>query len=82
MPGILVPYIKEVIRIPKAPVVPLGKKGYRRKRQAPKAKVVEKLVEVPFANKEEEWDAETLTEAVVKDFATGEEVERRKSDSI
>ncbi|KAJ7137942.1 Mif2/CENP-C like-domain-containing protein [Mycena epipterygia] len=81
---ILVPYVKEVIRIPQAPVVPLGKKGRSRRRSNPRPnskvveKVVEKIVEVPsHANPEEGWDDETAMEAVVKDFRTGADVNRR-----
>ncbi|KAJ7770203.1 Mif2/CENP-C like-domain-containing protein [Mycena maculata] len=84
---ILVPQIKEIIRIPKEPVVPLGKKSRsrRRSRSTPVPngrvveKIVEKIVEVPVdnANPEEGWDDETETQAVVKTYRTGEDVTRR-----
>ncbi|KAJ6622951.1 Mif2/CENP-C like-domain-containing protein [Mycena sp. CBHHK59/15] len=81
----LVPHIKEIVRIPKEPVVPLGKQGRsrRRSRSTPAAngkvveKVVEKIVEVPVSNPEEGWDDDTETQAVVKDYRTGLDVTRR-----
>ncbi|KAJ7143199.1 Mif2/CENP-C like-domain-containing protein [Mycena crocata] len=82
---ILVPHIKEIIRIPKEPVVPLGKKGRARRRTTPAPagkvveKVIEKIVEVPVedTNPEEGWDDETETQAVVKDYVTKKDVTRR-----
>ncbi|KAH7929654.1 hypothetical protein BV22DRAFT_1002305 [Leucogyrophana mollusca] len=68
----LVPQIKEIIRVPQEPPVPLGKHQRKRKRSAPprsKSKVVD--------NPEEGWDDETPTNGVVLDFLSGEEVKRR-----
>ncbi|KAJ7745502.1 Mif2/CENP-C like-domain-containing protein [Mycena olivaceomarginata] len=84
---ILVPRIKAIVRIPKEPVVPLGKhaRGVRKRSRTPaaaekgKPRVVEKIVEVPVAaeNPEEGWDDETETQAVVKAFEGGGDVKRR-----
>ncbi|KAJ7647286.1 Mif2/CENP-C like-domain-containing protein, partial [Roridomyces roridus] len=80
---ILVPQIKEIIRIPKEPVVPLGKKGRARKRTTPAPnskvteKIVEKIIEVATDNPEEGWDEDTPDTANVKTYRTGEEVTRR-----
>ncbi|KAJ6526231.1 Mif2/CENP-C like-domain-containing protein [Mycena vulgaris] len=84
---ILCPAIKAIIRIPKEPVVPLGKQGRSRKRKASTPsgnarlveKIVEKIVEVPVdsTNPEEGWDDETVMEAVVKDYPNGQDVQRR-----
>ncbi|EGN95716.1 hypothetical protein SERLA73DRAFT_186900 [Serpula lacrymans var. lacrymans S7.3] len=61
----LVPQIKEIIRVPKEPIVTLGKVSKKRKRPSnPK-------------NPEEGWDDNTETMGIVKDYVTGEEVERR-----
>ncbi|KAJ7841776.1 Mif2/CENP-C like-domain-containing protein [Mycena leptocephala] len=84
---ILVPRIKAIIRIPKEPVVPLGKKGRARKRSTPApnskgketVKIVEKIVEVGVegANPEEGWDDETEMQAVVKAYPSDTDVNRR-----
>ncbi|KAJ7355819.1 Mif2/CENP-C like-domain-containing protein [Mycena albidolilacea] len=84
---ILVPRIKAIVRIPKEPVVPLGKhaRGVRKRSRTPatadkgKPRVVEKIIEVPVAaeNPEEGWDDETETQAVVKAFEGGGDVKRR-----
>ncbi|KAJ7706854.1 Mif2/CENP-C like-domain-containing protein [Mycena rosella] len=82
---ILCPTIKAIIRIPKEPVIPLGKQGRaaraRAHKGAPTPKVVEKVVEVPVevlsANPEEGWDDGTETDGVVKSYPDGEDVMRR-----
>ncbi|KAF8205489.1 Mif2/CENP-C like-domain-containing protein [Mycena galopus ATCC 62051] len=90
---ILVPRIKAIIRIPKEPVLPLGKHGRaaRKRSRTPamdgkgkgkeRVKIVEKIVEVPVegagANPEEGWDDETETQAVVKEYPTDKDVTRR-----
>ncbi|KAJ7154180.1 Mif2/CENP-C like-domain-containing protein [Mycena filopes] len=88
---ILVPRIKAVIRIPKDPVVPLGKhaRGARKTSVKPASKVggnvkvvekiVERVVQVPggVINPEEGWDDETEGQAVVKAYPGDEDVTRR-----
>nr|GAT42702.1 predicted protein [Mycena chlorophos] len=82
---VLVPHIRAIVRVPKEPVVPLGSKRRRRRSSsAPastkgKVKVVEKIVEVHVdtENPEEGWDDETATQAFVKSYHTGEQVQRR-----
>ncbi|KAJ6499184.1 Mif2/CENP-C like-domain-containing protein [Mycena sanguinolenta] len=90
---VLVPRIRAIIRLPKEPVVPLGKHGRSRKRSRTPAapdskgkgkehvKIVEKIIEVAVegggANPEEGWDDETETQAVVKAYPSGADVTRR-----
>ncbi|KAJ7693573.1 Mif2/CENP-C like-domain-containing protein [Mycena rosella] len=78
-----VPYIKEIVRIPKEDP-PLRRATSKRKRSQTRAastpQVVERevIVEVPVAmDPEEGWDDETNPEAVVVDFRTNEPVKRR-----
>ncbi|KAF8559843.1 hypothetical protein OG21DRAFT_1503063 [Imleria badia] len=71
---ILVPQIKEIIRIPQEPVKPLGKAGKRKRGAGTRSK--SKGRDTPF-NPEEGWDENTPTNATVIDYATQEEVSRR-----
>ncbi|KAJ6626883.1 Mif2/CENP-C like-domain-containing protein [Mycena sp. CBHHK59/15] len=83
----LVPHIKEIVRIPKEPTVPLrgGSKKRKRSTPAPNTNVVERVVEVekivevevPAADPEAGWDDDTETQVVVKDYRTGADVTRR-----
>lgn len=72
---ILVPQIKEVIRIPQEPTRPLGKAGKRKRGASVRGK--SKGRDTPF-NPEEGWDENTPTNATVIDYDTHEEVSRRK----
>ncbi|KAF8884784.1 Mif2/CENP-C like-domain-containing protein [Infundibulicybe gibba] len=63
----LVPNVKEIHRIPKDLPVPLGSKR-KRTRARSKSKV---------PNPEEGWDKDTEPQAIVLDYNTGEEVQRR-----
>lgn len=80
---ILVPQIKEIIRIPKEASVPLGTK---RKRGSTRARSQSKLVEamegvippaLPVVDPEEGWDDNTEAKCTVIHFTSQEEVERR-----
>ncbi|KAG1728604.1 Mif2/CENP-C like-domain-containing protein [Suillus paluster] len=70
---ILVPQIKEIIRIPQEPAKPLGKAGKKRKRTGSERA---KSIPEPF-DPEEGWDDETLESGVVIDYVTEEPVSRR-----
>ncbi|KAG9318735.1 Mif2/CENP-C like-domain-containing protein [Chiua virens] len=72
--AILVPQIKEIIRIPQEPIRPLGKVGSKRKRGAV-ARGKSKGEDTPF-NSEEGWDENTPTNATVIDYNTQTEVSR------
>ena len=65
----LVANIKEIIRIPKEPVEPLGKK-----RGARRAQTRSKSTAAP--DDESEWDSMTVREHAVFDYVTGESVVR------
>ncbi|KAG2146205.1 Mif2/CENP-C like-domain-containing protein [Suillus clintonianus] len=70
---ILVPQIKEIIRIPQEPPKPLGKAGKKRKRTgSERAKSILEPVDP-----EEGWDDDTQESGVVIDYATEEPVLRR-----
>ena len=70
----LVPHIKEIRRVPKDVVMPLGKVTRKR---APRSK--SRTVEEVFVfNPEEGWDDNTDQQGVVIDFVTKEEVQRRQ----
>ena len=77
---ILVPQIKEIIRIPKEVAVPLGTK---RKRGSTRARSQSKAVEgvippaLPVVDPEEGWDDNTDPKCTVIHFTSKEEVERR-----
>lgn len=80
---ILVPQIKEIIRIPKDVPVTLGAK---RKRGTTRARSQSKALEatndvvplaLPVVNPEEGWDDKTEAKCTVIHFTTKEEVERR-----
>ena len=82
--SILVPQIKEIIRIPKEVPVPFGVK---RKRGSTRARSHSKTLEavegaippaLPVVNPEEGWDDETEAKCTVIHFPTKEEVERRQ----
>ncbi|KAG1808562.1 Mif2/CENP-C like-domain-containing protein [Suillus variegatus] len=70
---ILVPQIKEIIRIPQEPPKPLGKAGKKRKRTGSERA---KSIPEPF-DPEEGWDDETQESGVVIDYVTEEPVLRR-----
>ncbi|KAF7310541.1 CENP-C-C domain-containing protein [Mycena chlorophos] len=73
-----VPQIQEVIRIPKEPPKPLSRrKGSSRARSQTKVVEREVIIEVDKGNPEAGWDDNTLTEAMVHDFVTGEQTKRR-----
>ena len=74
--AILVPQIKEIVRVPQEPVKPLGKAG-KRKRGTTVTRGKSKGRDTPF-NPEEGWDEQTPMEAVVLDFDTQEELTRRR----
>ena len=80
---ILVPQIKEIIRIPKEASVPLGtkrKRGYTRARSHSKAvEAVEDVIPpaLPVVDPEEGWDDNTEAKCTVIHFTSKEEVERR-----
>ncbi|KAJ7453078.1 Mif2/CENP-C like-domain-containing protein [Mycena latifolia] len=82
---VLCPPIRAIIRIPKEPVVPLGKHGRAHKRARKRSSsagtghVVEKVVEVrvPAEDPEAGWDDETSPDAVVKSYPDGQDVLRR-----
>jgi centromere protein C len=86
---VLVPHIKEIIRIPKEPVRPLSK--HKRKRTAPpksksesESKEVVEEEEAEAApnlvyNPEAGWDDKTEAQGIVIDFVGKQEVERRES---
>ncbi|KAF5323949.1 hypothetical protein D9611_008281 [Ephemerocybe angulata] len=83
----LVPSITEIIRIPKEPPAPLGKRRRGRSRsksRAPSSKTgggagggAGAGVGAGPANLEEGWDDDTPSNAKVLDYRTGQEVERR-----
>lgn len=83
---VLVPPIREVIRIPEEPAKPLGgvkrKRGTSRARSRSRSKLEPKEDEIPPAlpveNPEEGWDDGTDSKCLVLHFKTQEEVERRK----
>ena len=71
-----VPTIKAIVRIPKEPPKPLGVHARKRWRKAKSdSKGVEDAVMV--YNPEEGWDADTESFGIVRDWLTGEEVQRR-----
>ena len=74
----MVPHIKEIRRLPKDEVIPLGK-GKRRRgtTAAPRSKSHTEERFVIF-NPEEGWDDKTEQQGVVVDFVTKEEVQRRE----
>jgi centromere protein C len=79
---VLVPPIREIIRIPKEPPEPLGGKRKRAGtggRGRSKSKVVEEVQVkiIPVENPEEGWDDETDPHCTVLDYPAIEEVVRR-----
>lgn len=70
---VLVPQIKEIIRIPQEPVRPLGKAGKRKRGAGIRGK---SKGSTPF-DPEEGWDENTPTNATVIDYDTQDEVSRR-----
>ncbi|KAF8801665.1 hypothetical protein BYT27DRAFT_7173908 [Phlegmacium glaucopus] len=77
---ILVPQIKEIIRIPKEATVTLGTK--RKRGPTRRSKALEAAEDVippalPVVNPEEGWDDKTKAKCTVIHFTTKEEVERR-----
>lgn len=71
---VLVPHIKEIIRIPKEPVQPLGQQKRKRKAGTPRSKS-----KTPgIYNPEENWDKDTDPHGIVVDFLSKDEVERRE----
>jgi centromere protein C len=79
---VLVPHIKEIVRIPKEPTESLGK--HKRKRGTSRAKsesvkvTHEELVPQGVFNPEEGWDDKTEPHGIVIDFVSKQEVERRE----
>ncbi|EIW84784.1 hypothetical protein CONPUDRAFT_48001 [Coniophora puteana RWD-64-598 SS2] len=71
----LVPEVKEIVRVPKEPVIPLGKNGQKQRRAASRAKSRPPASAV--YNLEEGWDDETPISHIVLDYLTQEEVKRR-----
>ncbi|KAG5634303.1 hypothetical protein DXG03_005985, partial [Asterophora parasitica] len=78
---VLVPPIREIVRIPKEEPEPLGKRKRSRARSKSKAPENEEvhIKIVPVDNPEEGWDKDTSPYGVVLDYETGVEVERRAS---
>ncbi|KAF9053118.1 Mif2/CENP-C like-domain-containing protein [Panaeolus papilionaceus] len=79
---VLVPQIKEIVRIPKEPPPQLGGSKRKRSRARSKSKTVEDGVyDIPPArpveNPEEGWDDATEAKCVVLHYTTQEEVTRR-----
>lgn len=80
---ILVPQIKEIIRIPKEIPVPLGSKRKRGtthpRSQSRTLEAVEDVIPpaLPVVNPEEGWDDKTEAKCTVIHFTSKEEVERR-----
>jgi centromere protein C len=81
---ILVPQIKEIIRIPKEVPVPLGAKRKRSATARPRShsRALEAAEDsippaLPVVNPEEGWDDNTEAKCTVIHFTTKEEVERR-----
>ncbi|KAF8077557.1 Mif2/CENP-C like-domain-containing protein [Lyophyllum atratum] len=76
---VLVPPIREIVRIPKEEPEPLGKRKRPAARARSKSKVAEEIQYkiVPVENPEEGWDDETTPHCVILDFETRELVERR-----
>ena len=80
--SILVPQVKEIIRIPKEASVPLGskrKRGSTRARSQSKVERVEGVIPpaLPVLDPEEGWDDDTEAKCTVIHFTSQEEVERR-----
>lgn len=76
----LVPTIKEIHRLPKEEVVPLGKnKRTRRYRGKSKTQSVEPMEDPSLYNPEEGWDDDTIEEGVVLDYERDEEVQKREN---
>jgi centromere protein C len=70
-----VPHIKEIVRIPKEPTLPLGK--FKRKRSAP-PRSKSKTAESHESSDEEPIDKDTDQSGIVLDFPSRDEVERRE----
>ena len=80
---VLVAPIKEVIRIPEEPVMPLGKRKRGISRIRSRSRGVEADEDfippaLPVENPEEGWDDRTEAKCVVLQYKTMQEVERRK----
>lgn len=71
----LVPTIKEIRRLPKEEIEPLGAKHRRKRSARSKSVTVEPVLDY---NPEEGWDDKTESEGVVIDYETKEEITRRK----
>lgn len=74
---ILVPHIREIIRIPKEQSEPLGKRKRARSRSKTAQPSAPGFKGMPF-DPEEGWDDDTPSNAKVLDYRTGQEVERRE----
>jgi centromere protein C len=76
---VLVPPIREIIRIPKEPPEPLGGKRKRAGRGRSKSKVAEEMQVkiVPVENPEDGWDDETDPYCTVLNYPANDEVVRR-----
>jgi len=87
---VLVPPIKEILRIPKEVPAPLGSKRKRggsvraRSKSRPAADPDDYVIPpaLPVVNPEEGWDDDTEAQCTVLQFTTKEEVVRRKSFCI
>ncbi|KAJ7169423.1 Mif2/CENP-C like-domain-containing protein [Mycena filopes] len=78
----LVPYIKEILRVPEEPPAPRRTAGSKRKRSTtvratPEVIEREVIVEIDASNPEAGWDDETRPTAVVLDYRTAANVTRR-----
>lgn len=84
---VLVPQIKEIVRIPKEPPPQLGGSKRKRSRARSKSKTVEDgIYDIPPArpveNPEEGWDDATEAKCVVLHYTTQEEVTRSEFCSL
>ncbi|THU87257.1 hypothetical protein K435DRAFT_730030 [Dendrothele bispora CBS 962.96] len=74
---ILVPHIKEIIRIPEEPKVSLGSKRKRGRSRTLQPRDGSIVKVVPTSNPEEGWDDETPEKSLVIDWKTQTEIEKR-----
>ncbi|KAH8106929.1 Mif2/CENP-C like-domain-containing protein [Cristinia sonorae] len=76
----LVPNIKEIHRVPKPEVVPLGKYAKKKRRAQSKAKSMDpegEYEEGATYNPEEGWDDDTPQQGIIHDYEQEKEVEKR-----
>ena|SRR6266576_1872216 len=74
---VFVPPIKEIMRIPKEPAVPLGSKH---KRSSARMRSKSRVIEQPpvVYNPEEGWDDNTSEQGKILDYPSGQEKMRRE----